>query len=70
MKRKTSLERSFDAVSFREQPQNEKNLKKDQTLVDPVFKNPGIYHCRISENDCEKQEKQFWSRIGPSGESF
>ena len=28
------------------------------------------YHCRISENDCEKQEQQFWSQIGPSGESF
>ena len=52
------------------QPQNENNLKKDKTLVDRVFKNPGIYHCRISENDCEKQEQQFWSRIGPSGESF
>ena len=32
MKRKTSLERSFDTVSF----------KKDKTLVDPVFKKPGI----------------------------
>ena len=31
---------------------------------------PYIYHCRISENDCEKHEQQFWSRIRPSGESF
>ena len=37
MKRKTSLERSFETVSFRE-PQNENNFKKDKTLVDPVFK--------------------------------
>ena len=38
--RKTCLERSFDTVSFRDE--NENNLKKDKTLVDPVFKKPGI----------------------------
>ena len=37
--KKTSLERSFDTVSFRD----ENNLKKDKTIVDPVFKKPGIY---------------------------
>ena len=31
---------------------------------------PIIINCGISENYCEKQEQQFWSQIGPSGESF
>ena len=38
MKRKTSLERSFDTVSFRYSLRMGTTSKKDKTLVDPVFK--------------------------------
>ena len=34
------------------EPQNEDNLKKDKTLVDPVFKKPGIICIRTRASTC------------------